>query len=247
MLSESVDGVYKFTWGEPRQSGLGDDLESTKRSDTSLTNLQVCICEHRWLLTRDRVTESSPKWHFRTLFGLMETCDNTEVFTDFSQSLDSGFFLRNKTNKRPDNGNEWSLNNFVLRNRSWSCKDLAQWFFRLLYFIEQILAQRLNPENQPLLSDNCCGICLQFCRLAWLISPNSVFNETFKDIESWDNLTFFCVHPQIGVQNIQSTWILGQDKFMGLLVLRSEGEWSLISLPGQCRVKFWHLEKYMKL
>ena len=120
-------------------------------------------------------------------------------------------------------------------------------FIGLFYFIEQILAQWLNPENQPLLSDNCCGICLQFYRLAWLISPNSVFNETFKDIESWDKLTFFCVHPQIGVQNIQSTWILGQDKFMGLLVLRSEGEWSLISLPGQCRVKFWHLEKYMKL
>ena len=99
MLSESVDGVYKFTWWEPRQSGLGDDLESTKRSDTSLTNLQVCICEHRWLLTRDRVTESSPKWHFRTLFGLMETSDNTEVFTDFSHSLDSGFFSATKQTK----------------------------------------------------------------------------------------------------------------------------------------------------
>ena len=69
---------------------------------------------------------------------------------------------------------------FVLRNGSWSCKDLAWWFIGLVYFLAQILAQWLNPENQPLLSDNCCGIRLQFCRLAWQISPNSSFNETLE-------------------------------------------------------------------
>ena len=236
MLSESVDGVYKFTWGEPPQSGLGDDLEATKRSDTSLTNLQVCICEHWWLLTRDGVTESSLKWHFRTLFGF-----NGDVRPPITRKsllwllsiFRLVFFSAAKQTKGQTIAAKGPMTIFVLRNGSWSCKDLARWFIELFYFLAQILAQWLNPENQPLLSDNCCGICLQFCRLVWLISPNFSFNETPKDIESWDNLTFFCVHPQIGVQNIQSTWILGQDKFMmGSPAPGVEMELSLISLAS---------------
>ena len=40
-----------------------------QKGPAPLTNLQVCICEHWWSVSRDRVTESSLKWHFRTLFG----------------------------------------------------------------------------------------------------------------------------------------------------------------------------------
>ena len=149
MLSESVDGVYKFTWGEPRQSGLGDDLESTKRSDTSLTNLQVCICEHRWLLTRDRVTESSPKWHFRTLFGLMETSDNTEVFTDFSQSLDSGFFSATKQTKGQTMATNGPLTILFSEIDHEVAKIWLSGSLGCFILLEQILAQWLNPENQP--------------------------------------------------------------------------------------------------
>ena len=206
----------------------------------------MCICEHRWSVTEPQ----SLKWHFRTLFGF-----NGDVRPPITRKsllwllsiFRLVFFSATKQTKGPDNSSKGPWQFLFSEMDHEVAKIWLRWFIELFYFLAQILAQWLNPENQPLLSDNCCGICLQFCRLAWQISPNSSFNETSRDIGSWDNLTFFCVHPQIGVQNIQSTWILGQDKFMGLLVLRSEGEWSLISLLGQCRVKFWHLEKYMKL
>lgn len=225
MLSESVDGVYKFTWREP---SLVMTWSRQKGPTPLLTNLQVCICEHRWSVTEPQ----SLKWHFRTLFGF-----NGDVRPPITRKsllwllsiFRLVFFSATKQTKGQTIAAKGPMTIFVLRNGSWSCKDLARWFIELFYFLAQILAQWLNPENQPLLSDNCCGIRLQFCRLAWQIPPNSSFNETSRNIESWDNLTFFCVHPQIGVHNIQSTWILGQDKFMSRLPLSAPGVKMMLS------------------